>query len=118
MIDKPTREVNDSFSLISNIYTNMPYYFNICKSAILKPQPKISDHHVIICFTNYKHKPLKGKYINKRVYNKKCMAKFCKRMKNQSWDYIYHAPDAQSMFSYFQNQCMYMFEECFPEKKY
>ena len=116
LIDEPTREVNDSFSLISNIYTNVPYYFNICKSAILKPEPKISDHHAIICFTNYKYKPVKEKYINKRVFNKKSMAKFSKSMKNQSWDYIYHSPDAQSMFSYFQNQCIYMFEECFPEK--
>ena len=103
LIDKPTREENNTFTLIDNIYSNIPQHSTICRTAILKSKPKLSDHHPIICFTNYKYTVMNNTYIFRRDFSKKQTAKFDKKLKYQSWEYIYNI-SAQQMYSYFQNQ--------------
>ena len=114
--DIPTREVNDCKSQISNIYTNVPQPSKLCKSALLKPMPKIADHHAIIGFTDFFYNTKKTNYTKRREFNDKNKAKLKKRLNTQSWEYIYDTNiNVNQMFHYFQRQFMYMYEECFPE---
>jgi len=115
LIDKPTREINDSSTLIDHVYTNIPQCYTICKSAVMKHQ--LADHYSIICITDHMIQVSKKTHTVKRDYSIKNKHKFKKSLKSQSWNYIYHAEDINLSFTYFQNQFLYMIEEHFPEKK-
>ena len=78
--------------------------------------PKIADHHAIIGFTDFVYNTKKASYTKRREFNDKNKAKLKKRLNTQSWEYIYDTNiNVNQMFHYFQRQCMYMYEECFPE---
>ena len=47
LINKPTREVKNSKSIIYNIFSNIPYALDMCDVGIIRTY--ISDHHAIFC---------------------------------------------------------------------
>ena len=64
LIDKPTRVVNDSTSLLDNIYTNITHSGDICISGVMKTD--FSDHYSIFTFSNHKITPNITKAITRR----------------------------------------------------
>ena len=69
LVDKPTRVIGDSKSLIDNIYTTVPQHGNICNSGILKTD--FSDHYSIFSFSNYDLVVNKDIYVNKGTFTEK-----------------------------------------------
>ena len=51
LINKPTREVKNSKTIIDNIFCNVPLPFNMCDFGIICPY--ISDHHAIFCILKH-----------------------------------------------------------------
>ena len=47
LINKPTREVKSSKTIIDNIFSNVPYALDMCDVGIIRTY--ISDHHAIFC---------------------------------------------------------------------
>ena len=113
LIDKATREQNGSSTLIDHYYTDIPQSYQNCKTAILKAD--IADHYSIICITDHIANTNKNVTILKRNVCNKNKATFRKKIKLQSWQYIYNMNNIQTAFTYFQKQFTYMFEESFPE---
>ena len=64
LINKPTREVNNSKTIIDNIFCNVPLPFNMCDVGILCPY--ISDHHAILCILKTHKSPKESQSFTKR----------------------------------------------------
>ena len=112
LIDKPTRVVNDSISLLDNIYTNVTHSGDICTSGVMKTD--FSDHYSIFTFSNHKITPNITKAITRREFSERNKAKFCKALHNTSWDLLYSIEDAHDAFEYFHSVIQDLFEENFP----
>ena len=111
----PSRETDSgSRSLIDNIYLNINNSGKLCQGAILKT--KFSDHYSIIAITNLTYTSSEVNIVCRREYNNKNKSKFRKRLTAQCWDYIYDCEIVNNAFTYFHNQCRYIYEECFPKK--
>ena len=115
LIDKPTREVNSSSTLLDNIYTNESDSGNICTSGIMKTD--FSDHFSIFSMSNHKINTKSNKTQMRRNFSESNKAKFYKAIKKIEWDTIYKIDDAQRAFEYFQGVILELFEKVFPLRK-
>ena len=111
MIDKPTREVNTSSTLLDNIYTNESESGNICTSGIMKTD--FRDHYSIFSMSKSKTDNI----VLRRDFSESNKAKFYKAMKNPKWDTIYKIESAQSPYEYFETVILELFENFFPLRK-
>ena len=85
LINLSTRERNRTYSLLDNIYTNMPDCYNTCTPGILKCVTQ-SDHYPIFTIRN-KMEPTKFKtHITRRNHSNKNIALFRKQIKIIDWD--------------------------------
>ena len=111
LIDKPTREVNTSSTLLDNIYTNESESGNICTSGIMKTD--FSDYYSIFSMSNLKIKPKTDNIVLRRDFSESNKAKFYKAMKNFKWGTIYKIENAQSAYEYFEAVILELFENFF-----
>ena len=88
LINLPTRERNITYSLLDNIYTNIPDCYNTCTSGVLKSMTQ-SDHYPIFTIRN-KMEPTKPKtHIMRRNHSNKNIALFQKQIKRIDWESLY-----------------------------
>ena len=88
LINLPTRERNRTYSLLDNIYTNIPDCYNTCTSGVLKFMTQ-SDHYPIFTIRN-KMEPTKPKtHITRRNHSNKNIALFRKQIKRIDWESLY-----------------------------
>ena len=112
LVDKPTRVIDHSKSLIDNIYTNLPQFGNICKSGILKTD--FSDHYSIFSFSNYDLLAKKDVHVHKRAITEKNKSNFHKALKRQNWDIVFNTDDVEVSFKYFHDKICELFEDNLP----
>ena len=67
LINKPTRVINESSSLLDNAYTNIAQCGGICSSGILTTD--FSDHYSIFSITNFTLDKDKPVFIRKREFS-------------------------------------------------
>ena len=84
LINMPTRERNRNYSLLDNIYTNIPDCYNTCTSGVLKFLTQ-SDHYPIFTIRNKIEQP-KPKIHKRRNHSNKNIALFRKQIKRNDWD--------------------------------
>ena len=70
LINLPTRPINLSFSLLDNIYINIPDCYNTCTSGVLKFLTQ-SDHYPIFTIRNKIEPPKPEAEITKRKHSSK-----------------------------------------------
>ena len=104
--------MNDSISLLDNIYTNVTHSGDICTSGVMKTD--FSDHYSIFTISNHKITPNITKAITRREFSKRNKAKFCEALHNTSWDLLYSIEDAHDAFEYFHGVYQDLFEKKFP----
>ena len=108
LINKPTRVVNDSSSLIDNVYTNIAQCGDICSTGVLTTD--FSDHYSIFAITNFNLCKVTPAIIRKREFSNKNKYKFHSALKKQTWDGVYNAENINCAFQYFQDTFVRLFE--------
>ena len=112
LINKPTRVVNDSSSLIDNVYTNIAQCGDICSTGVLTTD--FSDHYSIFAITNFNLCKVTPAIIRKRKFSNKNKYKFHSALKKQTWDGVYNAENINCAFQYFEDTFVRLFETYFP----
>ena len=111
LINLPTREREQSSTLLDNIYTNIPDCYDTGTSGILKFLTP-SDHYPI--FTIRKSKPLPKpiEYIKKIIHNNQNISKFKKSMAKINWDTIglFEEGCISLKFSLFMNTVLHNYQ--------
>ena len=101
LINKPTREIKNSKTVIDNIFCNVPLPFDICDVGILRPY--ISDN--------------KPQTFTKRNYCEKNIARFNQCLLSETWDLVY-TQDTKKGFTWLQGLVDLFFDKCFPKQTY
>ena len=84
LINKPTREVKSSNTIIDNIFCNVPNALETCSVGIIRTY--ISDHHAILCILdNVAPQNNEQNTIIKRIFCDKNITKFSKYLMNETW---------------------------------
>ena len=109
LINKPTREVNNSKTKIDNIFCNVPLPFNMCDVGILCPY--ITDHHAIFCILKT-HKSQSLSLLLNITY-----ARFIRNLQRETWDLVY-TQGTQKGFTWFQRSVNLLFDKCFNKQTY
>ena len=91
LINKPTRVINESSSLLDNAYTNIAQCGDICSSGILTTD--FSDHYSIFSITNFTFDKVQPVFIRKREKNR-----FHNVLKLQTWVSVYNADCANTAY--------------------
>lgn len=112
LIREPTRPLTSTSldAFITNVYEQN------CVSGVICAQ--ISDHLPIFLFVKQSGKrhqqtsPLK-KY---QSINEATLSKFCARLANTNWNFIYEIIDAETAYDNFITTIRAVYEECFPYK--
>ena len=113
LINKPTRVVNDSSSLIDNMYTNIAQCGDICSTGVLTTD--FIDHYSIFAITNFNLCKVTPAIIRKCKFSNKSEYKFHSALKKLgTWDGIYNAENINCAFQYFQDTFIRLFETYFP----
>ena len=112
LIQKPTRTVKTSASLIDNIYTN--YSLDKCSCGILCTD--VSDHFPVFCVIDCTKVSDKPKTVTKRRFTEKNIAKFCRYLGRVEWDNIFNNNDAQDAFTILQRVIDQLMDDIFPEQ--
>ena len=115
LINKPTREVNNSKSIIDNIFCNVPLPFNMCDVGILCPY--ISDHHAIFCILKHIHLQKSLNLLLNVTYARKNIARFNRSLQRETWDLVY-TQGTQKGFTWFQRSVNLLFDKCFNKQSY
>ena len=113
LINLPTRQRNLSFSLLDNIYTNIPDCYNTCTSGVLKFLTQ-SDHYPIFTIRNKIEPPKPKAEITKRKHSSKNIALFRKQIKRSDWGSLYSNENIEAAFSIFIKTIVSTFQKCFP----
>ena len=113
LINLPTRQRNQSFSLLDNIYTNIPDCYNTCTSGVLKFLTQ-SDHYPIFTIRNKIEPPKPKAEITKRKHSSKNIALFRKQIKRNDWGSLYNNENIEAAFSIFIKTIVSAFKKCFP----
>ena len=109
LINIPTSERNITYSLLDNIYTNIPDYYN-CTPGVLKFMTQ-SDHYPIFTIRN-KMEPTKPKtHITRRNHSNKNIALFRKQMKIIDWESLYRIRKVETAFSIFTKTIVSTFQK-------
>ena len=100
LINKPTREVKSSRTIIDNMYCNVPHALNISNVGIIRTY--ISDHHAIFClFNEAKLQHYKQNTFMKRCFCERTIAQFSHNLKEETWDIVYE-DSIQTAYTWFQ----------------
>ena len=112
LINKPTRVINESSSLLDNAYTNIAQCGDICSSGILTTD--FSDYYSIFSITNFTLDNVKPVFIRKREFSDSNKTRFHDALKLQTWDSVYNADCANSAYKCFQGIFVDLYEMHFP----
>ena len=115
LINKPTREIKNSKTVIDNIFCNVPLPFDICDVGILRPY--ISDHHAIFCILKIEKSHNKPQTFTKRNYCEENIARFNQCLLSETWDLVY-TQDTKKGFTWLQGLVDLFFVKCFPKQTY
>ena len=110
LIYLPTRERNESSTLLDNIYTTIPDCYNTCNSGVLKFMTQ-SVHYPVFTIRNGNKPPKRKTHIMKRNHSYKNIASFKKCVNKINWNtfnnvlslysiHEYNCRLFQGMFSY------------------
>ena len=118
-INKPTREVKNSKSIIDNIFSNVPYALDLCDVGIIRTY--ISDHHAILCVLDTvipvpQHNNKQNTVIKINLCDRN-VAQFICYLTNEKWGIIYEE-NAQKTFMWFQELINLFFNKCFPRQSH
>ena len=98
----------NSFTLIDNIYCNIPNIATSCKAGILRAS--ISDHYAIFCISRNETLSNDRRCIEKRSFSEKNIFAFNNRVTNESLDFVYETECMQLAFTRFQGVINQHFE--------
>ena len=114
LINKPTREIKSSNTIIDNIFCNVPHALETCSVGIIRTY--ISDHHAVFCILdNAVPQNNKENTIIKRNFCDKNITKFSKYLMNETWDIVY-TEGTQKAFTWFQGVMDLFFDNCFQKR--
>ena len=115
LINLPTRDRNQSSTLLDNIYTNIPDCYDTGTSGILKFLTQ-SYHYLIFTTRKSKALPKSIKYIRKINYNNQNISKFKKSLAKFNWATLglFREESLSSAFSLFMNTVLHYYQTCFP----
>ena len=116
LIYLPTRERNESSTLLDNIYTNIPDSYNTCTSGVLKFLTQ-SDHYPIFTIRTNIELPKPKTHILKRDRSYKNIALFKRNINNINWNELSEVTNIVPAFTIFWNTIVAIFEKCFPDLK-
>ena len=111
LINKPTRINKNTATLIDNIFCNgienSDYLCGILYTDI-------SDHFAVfyICSKSYINK--QDQYTNKRLFSSENVEKFKSKLQQIDWNVVISSDNCQEAFSFFHNNFITLYEECFP----
>ena len=111
LINHPTREGNQSASLIDNIYTNIPDCYNTCTSGMLRFFSQ-SDHYPIFT-TRTVVKKQNQTEITRRNHSNKNISLYKKLVKKKNWYELYDITNINTAFTFFSNYMTNTFQKCF-----
>ena len=112
LINLPTRERNQTYSLLDHIYTYIPDSYNTCTSGVLKFLTQ-SDHYPIFTIRNKIEQPKPKIHIKRRNNSNKNIALFRKQIKRNDWDSLYRNTKIEPVFSIFTKTIVSTFQKCF-----
>ena len=112
LINLPTRERNQSTTLLDNI---IPDCYDTGTSGILKFLTQ-SDHYSIFTTRKSKALPKSIEHIKKRIHNNKNISKFKKSLVKINWTTLglFREESLSSTFSLFMNTVLHNYQTCFP----
>ena len=111
LIDVPTRVVENSSTLLDNVYTNCPITES---SGVLKTD--ITDHYSIFVLRAHLEPIKDSNHREVRNFNIKNIFRFLKCLKQINWNYIYEQA-TQAAFSHFYDTIIELFNQHFPMEK-
>ena len=114
LINYPTRERNQSASLIDNIYTNIPDCYNTCTFGVLRFFSQ-SDHYPIFTTRTVVKKQPKTE-ITRRNHSNKNISLYKKLVKKKNWHELYDINNINTAFTHFSNYMTNTFQKCFPKE--
>ena len=112
LINHPTRERNQSVTLIDNIYTNIPDCYNTCTSGVLKFFSQ-SDHYPIFTTRNIVKTTKPKIQRSRRNHSIKNISLFKKNIR-RNWQELYDMDNINTAFTSFSNYMTSTFQKCFP----
>ena len=112
LINLPTSARNRTYSLLDNIYTNIPDCYNTCTSGVLKLLTQ-SDHYPIFTIRNKIEQPKPKIHIKRRNRSCKNIALFGKQIKRNDRDSLYRNTKIEPAFSIFTKTIVSTFQKCF-----
>ena len=115
LINLTTRQINQSFSLLDNIYTNIPDCYNTCTSGVLKFLTQ-SDHYPIFTIKNTIEPPKPKAKITERKHSSKNIALFRKQIKRSDWGSLYNNENIEAAFSIIIKNYSSNFSKMFPHR--
>ena len=101
-----------SFSLLDNIYINIPDCYNTCTSGVLKFLTQ-SDHYPIFTIINKIEPPKPKAEITKRKHGSKNNALFRFQIKRSDWGSLYSNKNIEAAFSIFYKNYCFNFSKMF-----
>ena len=117
LISVPTRVINNSSTIIDNIYSNFPDIYNNGNSGVLGCV-RTTDHMPIFSIRNVCKEIIKGEAFKlKRNFGNQNVSKFRKMLKNQNWNNVFSEECVQTAFSEFMKIVTSSFNECCPLEK-
>ena len=119
LINKPTREIKNSKSIIDNIFSNVPYALDLCDVGIIRTY--ISDHHAIFSVLDTvipvpEHNNKQNTLIKRNLCDRN-VEHFIWYLANETWDIVFDG-DAQKTFMWFQGLIDLCFDKCFPKQSH
>ena len=115
LINLPTRERNQSSTLLDNIYTNIPDCYDTGTSGILIFLTQ-SDHYPIFTVKKSIALPKSIEYIKNRNHNNQNISTFKKSMAKINWGTLglFREESLSSTFSLFMTTVLHNYQTCFP----
>ena len=116
LINKPTREVKSSKTIIDHIYCNIHHILNASNAGIIRTY--ISDHQAMLCLFNmvklqdYKHNTtMRHSFCDRNI------PIFTRYLKKETWDIAYEEK-TQVVLTWFQSIIDLFFDKCFQKRSF
>ena len=113
----PTRVINGSYSLLDNIYTNLPNVYETGQTGVLSCI-RSTDRMPIFTVRNLVYTNIieGAAFRNRRNFGNQNVSKFRKKLKAQNWNAVFTAENAQMAFTQFINIIRHTFDKCCPNE--
>ena len=114
LIDRPTRIINHSFTLIDNVFTNVTNHR--VTSGILVSD--ITDHLPIFVFCTYPNPNRADQKFNvkKRIINENTLLSLSNNLAEECWDNVFRSADVDTAYGEFMTTFSKQYNICCPMK--